>query len=502
MSKRSHTAAGALAAFVSLAVSELAAGLFTAFPSLAESMGDLVIDTAPPPVKAFAISVFGIYDKLVLIIGILVVTLLLGAAVGSVARRRSWVPPLVFGGFGLLAAYAGTRDPRFGPGAAASAGGLAVIAGLWVLSFLQRSRPENQGPIPGRRKFLRGAMSVAALALAAGGAGRLLLERAKRVAAGRDEVLLPHAGETLAALPPAASLPVEGITPIIIPNEDFYRIDTALSIPQVDLPTWKLAVTGMVERPYEINYAELLDMEMVERYVTLSCVSNEVGGDLVGNAKWMGVPLRTVLEKAGVAPGAEQVVGRSVDGFTVGFPLEAAMDGREALVAVGMNGEPLPLLHGFPARLVVAGLYGYVSATKWLTEIELTTWDGFDAYWIERRWSKEGPIKTQSRIDVPAPGSTIAAERRMIAGVAWAPNRGISKVEVAVDEGEWTEAELSEPLSIDAWRQWAVPFDFTAGTHTIRVRATDGTGSLQPEAIAPPAPSGATGWHTISVRAG
>ncbi len=263
--------------------------------------------------------------------------------------------------------------------------------------------------------------------------------------------------------------------------------------------TWKLSLTGLVDNPYEVTFDELMEMDMVERYVTLSCVSNEVGGKLVGNARWLGVPLSQVVDRGKPRPEASQLVGRSVDRFTVGFPLEAIYDGREALVAVAMNGEALPLEHGFPVRLVVSGLYGYVSATKWLSEIELTTWESFDAYWVPRGWSKEGPIKTQSRIDVPR--HNIAPGPRTIAGVAWAPNIGIASVEVQVDDSAWTEAELSDPLTQDAWIQWRLEHDFSPGSHRIRVRATDQTGFTQTETPVPPAPNGAEGWHTITITA-
>jgi DMSO/TMAO reductase YedYZ molybdopterin-dependent catalytic subunit len=336
--------------------------------------------------------------------------------------------------------------------------------------------------------------------MAFAGAGRLLATRIRRIAAGRDEVLLPVAVEPVAAPTFEADLMVPNLTPIVVPNDDFYRIDTALVVPQVDITTWRLSVTGLVENEYSIDFTELLDMPMVERYVTLSCVSNEVGGDLVGNARWLGVPLATVLDRAGVRPEAEQLVAVSVDNFTVGFPVEAAYDGRQALVAVGMNGEPLPFEHGFPARLVVSGLYGYVSATKWLQEIHLTTWDGFDAYWIPRGWAKEAPIKTQSRIDTPRPSSGLTAGVHPIAGVAWAPHRGIRRVEVQVDDGPWIEAELSSPLSMDAWVQWRIDHDFRPGRHRIRVRATDASGAVQDEQRRPPAPDGATGWHQVTVN--
>ena len=294
---------------------------------------------------------------------------------------------------------------------------------------------------------------------------------------------------------------IAGIAPLITPNEDFYLIDTALSYPQVDPEDWSLRIHGMVDREVEISFEELLDLGLVREQVTLSCVSNSVGGRLVGNAEWVGVPLATVLDQAGVQPGATQIVGRSVDRWTAGFPTEVALDGRIAMVAVQMNGEPLPISHGFPARLVVAGLYGYVSATKWLSDIELTTWEGFNGYWIPRGWSKEGPIKTQSRIDVPRRNSVIDPGPTAIAGVAWAPSRSIDKVEVQVDDEPWVEAELSRETTINSWRQWMVTWNATPGQHLVRVRATDGTGTTQTSDISNPAPDGATGWHTIQVRA-
>ncbi|MDE0116573.1 MAG: molybdopterin-dependent oxidoreductase [bacterium] len=294
---------------------------------------------------------------------------------------------------------------------------------------------------------------------------------------------------------------IAGIAPLITPNEDFYLIDTALSYPQIDPQDWSLRIHGMVDREVEIGFEELLDLGLVQEQVTLSCVSNRVGGNLVGNAEWVGVPLATVLDQAGVQPGATQIVGRSVDRWTAGFPTEVALDGRVALVAVQMNGEPLPISHGFPARLVVAGLYGYVSATKWLSDIELTTWEAFDGYWIPRGWSKEGPIKTQSRIDVPRRNSVIDPGPTAIAGVAWAPSRAIERVEVQVDGEDWVEAELSRETTVNSWRQWMVTWNATPGEHLVRVRATDGTGTTQTSQISNPAPDGATGWHTIQVRA-
>lgn len=502
--------AGALAAASALALSELVAGFMSSVPSLVESVGGVFIDNVPSGLKQWAIDTFGTGDKLVLIVGIIAVAALIGAAVGTLAWRRFWVGIAVFVGFGVLGAGAAVRSGASTTGAVIG-GGIASLGGLVVLTVLfarvekDVAEPESyQGAAdPGRRAFITAAGAVIAVAALSAGVGRVLLDRAKRMVAGREQVVLPTAVEVVAAPPAASSFSVAELSPLVTPNDEFYKIDTTLSTPQVDLATWSLRVHGMVDREFSIDFSELLEMDMIERYVTLSCVSNEVGGHLVGNAKWLGVPLSVILDRAGVQAGADQIVARSVEGddFTVGFPTEVAFDGRDALLAVGMNGEPLPFDHGFPARLVVAGLYGYVSATKWLADIELTTWDGFDAYWVPRGWSKEGPIKTQSRIDTPRHRATVGTGERAIAGVAWAPNRGIAAVEVQIDEGEWFEAELAESLDEDSWRQWMLPWTPTPGQHLIAVRATDGTGSTQTSELARPAPNGASGWHTIVVTA-
>lgn len=498
---------GAIAAGLALGVSELLAGLVSGLPSLVEGLGNWVIDNAPKPIKDFGIEVFGTYDKLALLIGITLTTLLLGALVGILARKRFGVAIAVFIGFGVVSAFAAAQDPQVSLSLAVIPAGAAAITGLGSLQWLYglgSAKPAQdevgQSVDPTRRTFLVGAGALLGLAALSASVGRALLEGAKRAASGRSEVVLPSPAESLPTPAAAAEMGVADLSPIITPNADFYRIDTAFSIPRVNLEDWTLTIKGRVDRPHTITYYDLLDMRTVERDVTLSCVSNRVGGDLVGNARWQGVPLSEILNRAGVRDDAEQLVARSVDNFTVGFPVEAAFDGREALVAVGMNGRPLPFEHGFPARLVVAGLYGYVSATKWLSEIELTGWDEFDAYWIPRGWSKEAPIKTQSRIDTPSTGERIPPGTRSVAGVAWAPNRGISMVEVQLGEDEaWVEAELSEPLSMDSWIQWRVDWDAKPGRHHIRVRATDGDGERQDEMERPPAPNGATGWHTQSV---
>lgn len=513
MSTRTRdTLAGVAAVALSLGVSELAAGLL-GLPSLIEAVGDWVIDVSPTPVKEWAIETFGTNDKLVLLIGIVVVSLLIGGLVGMFARRRFGIAVAAFLGFGAAATLAAIRDPAVSLGVAVIPAGLAAITGLASLRWLYDRSPEtpaedegepDRAGDPSRRRFMVGVGAVIGVAALSGVAGRALVARSTRTVSGRSDVVLPAAAEALAPVPEAAELGVSGLSPVVTPNADFYRIDTAfLSVPRVEVAEWALSIEGRVDHPYAITYADLLDMPLLERDVTLSCVSNEVGGDLVGNARWLGVPLADVLNRAGVRDDAEQVVGRSVDRFTVGFPVEAVFDGRDALVAIGMNGEPLPLEHGFPARLVVAGLYGYVSATKWLASIELTGWDEFDAYWIPRGWAKEAPIKTQSRIDTPTQNAAFESGPRRVAGVAWAPHRGISKVEVRLGEdSDWVEARLSEPLSDNCWRQWVVDWDAPAGTHRLQVRATDGDGEVQTDQVARPAPDGATGWHTIQVSVG
>ena len=297
---------------------------------------------------------------------------------------------------------------------------------------------------------------------------------------------------------------VAGISSYVTPNDSFYRIDTAFGrVPQVDPGDWRLRFTGMVDNPYEITFDEIQAMDLSDYVITLSCVSNEVGGDLVGNAVWAGVPLSVLLDRAGVQAGADQVVGRSVDDWTAGFPTGVVYDGRNAILAIGMNDEFLPTSHGFPARLVVAGLYGYVSAVKWIEEINLTTWDGFDGYWVPRGWSKEGPMKTQSRIDVPGGGhGLVAGQPAPIAGIAWAPTRGIERVEVNIDDEGWLPCQLGEALGDESWVQWHREWTPSSGRHRIQVRATDGDGITQRSEEVRPAPNGAEGWHTVTVNVG
>ena len=530
---------GAVAAAVALATTELLAAVTGSEGSLVAAVGAVVVDRTPGEVARTAIDSFGTADKPILLGAVVVVCVALGALLGSATARRWWAAPLGFGVAALLGIWAASTDPTIGSASAivaALGGAAAVWACLWILLGVLRTggpapfgpsadelateRAWPDGPVhaepmvgtgadrPGagradRRSFFVWTGAAAAFAgLTAVGARSL--EGRGGISRGRDKVVLPPSGTATPTSPPG-QFTVEGLSPLVTPNADFYRIDTALVVPRVDVADWTLAVTGNVPSPYTLTFDELAAMPTVEAPVTIACVSNGVGGGLVGTAVWQGVLLTTILERAGLVPGdvpepAGQLVGRSVDGFTVGFPTEVALDGRAAMVAIGMNGEPLPFDHGFPARLIVPGLYGYVSATKWLRRIELTGWDEFDAYWVPRGWSKEGPVKTQSRIDVPRSGSTLTPGRVAVAGVAWAPTRDIQRVEVRVDEGPWSDAQLGPGWNDDVWRQWLWEWDAEPGTHVIEVRATDGTGETQTEERRPVDPDGATGWHQRTVK--
>jgi DMSO/TMAO reductase YedYZ molybdopterin-dependent catalytic subunit len=300
-------------------------------------------------------------------------------------------------------------------------------------------------------------------------------------------------------MPAGVQVGVAGVAPFRVPNADFYRIDTATIVPRVATKDWRLRIHGMVQREVRLDWPTLIASPMVERDVTLICVSNEVGGDLTGNARWLGLPIGPLLKQAGPLAGADMVLSRSADGWTAGTPLNVLTDGRDALLAVGMNGVPLPIEHGFPVRMVVPGLYGYVSATKWVVDLEITRFDRAQGYWTPRGWSARGPVKTQSRIDVPQDGTRVKAGQVAVAGVAWAQHRGIRAVEVQLDGGAWQPVVLGAQDTIDTWRQWVYRWDATPGDHRIAVRATDRTGYVQTGTQAPPAPDGATGWHTIQV---
>jgi DMSO/TMAO reductase YedYZ molybdopterin-dependent catalytic subunit len=504
--------AGVAATLAALGLSELAAGLVGA-PSLVAAVGGFVIDHQPPGAKDFVVGIFGTNDKLALEVFIILVALLIGAVVGLIAARWFVAGAAVIGLFALLGLGASMTEPSTAAAPAALVAAVAALTGIQTLSWLSDdasqgraaagSQPSASMPDWTRRSLLIRAGSVAAASVVAGVVGRRLLEGASGTPA-TPGTAIPPATET-ATIPAGADLGVEGVTPLVIPNDDFYRIDTALIVPSVDAATWSLRVHGLVDREVTLTYAELVGLPMFEQYVTIACVSNEVDGDLVGNAKWTGIRLRDVLAMAGVQASATQLVGRAVDGWTAGMPVSWVMDPeREPMIAVKMNDELLPRAHGFPARLIVPGLFGYVSATKWLAELELTTLESFDGYWVPLGWAKLGPILTQSRIDTPrfGQGFTIGSRPIPIAGVAWAPDRGISKVEISID-GEWHDCQLAHPISDATWVQWVYRWDASKaapGIHNLEVRATDGTGEVQTADITPPAPDGARGHHRIDIR--
>ena len=498
--------AGLVAGGLGLGFAELVAGLLPGAASPVLAIGSLLIALQPPNAKQLVVDLFGTADKLVLNLGVLAGALVVSALLGLLARRSLRAAQSGFAALGLFAAIAAARDPLFDLLLSVIVGAISVGISLFALPLLlapavPRAHPEPRMLDFDRRRFLGTSVALAGAAIGSGVIGRVLLERRAAEAAAVPDV--PAAAVPAAPLPAGAQLAVEGITPLVVDNRDFYRIDTSLLTPRLDVADWRLTIDGMVDRPLTIDYGELLAMPLVESYVTIACVSNEVGGNLVGNALWRGVSLRELLDRAGIQDGATQVVGRSFDGWTAGFPT-AWLDppDREALVAVAMNGEPLPPEHGFPARLIVPGLFGYVSATKWLTNIQLTTLEGFDGYWVPLGWAKDAPILTQSRIDVPRGGSSVAAGQQPVAGVAWAPDRGVSAVEVQVDDGAWQPAEVSAPISDATWVQWLFRWEATAGSHTLRVRATDGDGVVQTDQVTRPPPDGARGHHSIQVTVG
>jgi DMSO/TMAO reductase YedYZ molybdopterin-dependent catalytic subunit len=464
------------------------------------AVGNWVRDISPHPVVEWAKNTFGTADKTVLFIGVTVVIAALTVIAGLASRTRPMPGLLIAAAQGVLGFVAVLTRPDLGQlGILAPA--VSMVVGLVVFSWLHgKAWPVAQNR-EDRRAFLRTGAALVIGAGAAGVVGQLSGNRVD-VEQSREQVGRLTPASPAPKLPPGADFASSGSARFITANRDFYRIDTALTLPRMSAQDWRLRIHGAVDRTAEFTFADIRDRALIERPVTLACVSNEVGGGLISNANWIGVPLRDLLTEAGVKPGADQVFSTSVDGFTAGTPVDALLDpDRGAMLAIGMNGEPLPQEHGFPARMVVPGLYGYVSATKWVVDMELTTFAEKQAYWIPRGWSAKGPIKTQSRIDNPQDGTTLAKGRNTIAGVAWAQTIGIQKVEVRVDD-DWHEAELSTEVDVNTWRMWRLTVDLGPGSHRLAVRATDKRGHTQTDAQAPPAPDGATGWHTIEVTVG
>jgi DMSO/TMAO reductase YedYZ molybdopterin-dependent catalytic subunit len=540
--------AGLLAAAVALGVGQLIAGFVAPDASPVVAVGESSIGLTPPPVKSFAISAFGSHDKVVLVAGILAVLAIFAAVVGVLAMRRlayGMAGLAVFTAIGVAAALtrptadAGWAFPTL-IGGVAAAGALRLLVraappavarptpappledgvpdsyagppavpdtpepgppGATRPGTAPAYRPVRPVPVygPGRRRFLRTSAAAAGTAVVAGLAGRLLSERSS-VSQAQSSLRLPRPVHPAPPLPAGSNLRIPGLSSFITPNSSFYRVDTAIVLPEVPPSGWHLRIHGMVAREITISFDELIRRPLTADYITLTCVSNPVGGPYVGNAEWIGASLASLLREAGIRAGAEQLLCTSVDGFTSGAPVQTVMDGRDALLAMAMNGTALPVEHGFPVRMVVPGLYGYVSACKWITDINVTTWAD-RAYWAQpgQGWAQQAPIKTESRIDVPSGDSVLKPGRTPVAGVAWAQHKGVAAVEVRVDSGPWQEARLAAVPDIDTWRQWVWEWDATPGTHLINARATDATGYTQTSTQEPPAPNGASGYPAISV---
>lgn len=516
---------GLVAAGFGLSIGQLVAAAIDPAFAPVSVVASSVIDLPPAVVKEWAVQTFGTASKSVVVAGVVVALIALAAVAGILARRRLWLGILItdlVAVVGVLAALA-RPDDGFGAAVPALAAGLGSTIAMAVLIRYAGQRPqgvvapaanvslEADGGIsagadarpaaPGmnRRAVLIGGLGFAGLAAVAMAGAQFLGSRTSAVAS-RVTSRLPIPSSTAPALPAGVQAPITGIQPFVTPNANFYRIDTAVIVPQVQATDWSLSFSGMVRRPFTITYEELLDMPMVERDVTIMCVSNPIGGNYIGNARWLGTPLMPLLEQAGIQSGADQIFSTSVDGWTCSTPLEGLAE-REPLLVIGMNGEPLPIDHGFPVRMVIPGLYGFISATKWVTQIEAATYADMPAYWTVRGWATDAPVLTGSKIEQPNPGAMKAGATN-IGGVAWAMDGdGVSKVEVQVDGGPWQVANLAEVPNPVTWRQWWLPWDAAPGTHVIRVRATNGLGELQTEQERDVIPSGATGWHTIEVEA-
>jgi DMSO/TMAO reductase YedYZ molybdopterin-dependent catalytic subunit len=525
--------AGVLAAGTALGVGQFVAGLTGASGSPVVAVGELQIDFTPPWLKNFAIREFGPDDKLILVSGILVVLAIFAAVIGAAATRRMAYGMVGLGVFAVVGLTAAATRPTATvtsllPTLAATAAAVAVLRMLIPLvspPVLAAARPAvSYDPVtaadpvpaadpaalepfetgdlepegPKRRSFLAAGAATAGVAAGAGLAGRLLAERSS-VASAQRSVRIPKPAVTTQTLPSGVNFDIPGLSSFVTSNSNFYRVDTALVLPQVDPSGWQLRIHGMVNREITLTFDELLKRPLIEDYVTLCCVSDPVGGPYIGNAKWLGASLAAVLREAGIKAGADQLMCTSVDGFTSGTPVQTVMDGRDALLAVAMNGQPLPIAHGFPARMVVPGLYGYVSATKWVTDINVTTFAGNYAYWAQRGWSQQAPIKTECRIDVPNGQGNVRAGTTAVAGVAWAQHKGIEAVQVRLNQGPWNQARLAAVPGIDSWRQWVWEWNATPGQHVLEARATDKTGYTQTSAQAQPEPNGASGYPSVSV---
>ncbi|HET7326757.1 MAG TPA: molybdopterin-dependent oxidoreductase [Nocardioidaceae bacterium] len=493
--------AGAVSAAGGLAAAEVVAGFFSLGASPVLSVGEGIIGVTPGSVAEAAIQAVGKADKPLLVVGTVIGALVLGAVAGVLSLRRLLLGGALLTLLGVVAGWAALAPADAGTADVFPAAAAVVVSVLllsWLHSLLtgDRSAQGAQRADISRRAFLQRTGLVAVGAVVLAGAGRALGAGRRAVEDARRFVSLPLPEPVV---PEGVAVDVPGVGPWQTPNGAFYRIDTALAVPEVTPGDWRLRIHGLVDREIELGYDDLVARGLTSAWITLACVSNEVGGSLIGNAYWSGVPVADLLAEAGVRPEADSVLQTSVDGWTCSTPLRVLTDNRNSLLAVGMNGEPLPIEHGFPVRMVVPGLYGFVSATKWVVDLEVTRFEEITAFWTARGWAERGPIKTQSRIEVPRRGSTVSAGRVPVGGVAWDQHTGIARVEVQVDDGPWAEARLAEVPNVDTWRQWAWVWDAEPGEHTLTVRATNRVGETQTSEEQGVIPDGATGWHTIDV---
>ncbi|GAA4361431.1 molybdopterin-dependent oxidoreductase [Paeniglutamicibacter cryotolerans] len=500
---------GLVSAAVLFAVAQLVSAFFAVSSAPLVAMGSVFINLTPPWLKDLVIGLFGTNDKLVLFLSLGLVAAIVAVGIGLLARRSfGWAAGCIVI-LGAVISVAVISRPATSL-ADITPTLVGVVASLFVMRALVNAawRVEKAavGEGPGadvertasRRIFLFGTLFTVVGAGVVAGIGQSLATVRNVAVAAREALKLPAPRTSAPALPAGVQVDVAGMPPFVTPNDDFYRIDTALSVPDINPSDWSLRIHGMVEKELTIGFDELLASELSEAYVTLTCVSNAVGGSLVGNAKWLGLPIRDLLARAMPQPGADMVLSTSIDGFSASTPLEVLTDGRDALLAVGMNGTPLPLEHGFPVRMVVPGLYGFVSATKWVVDLEVTRFADAKAYWSTRGWSDHGPIKLASRVDVPRAFAKVASGKVTMGGTAWAQTRGISKVQVQIDDGDWKDATLGTEASVDTWRQWSYVWEGgSSGNHSVTVRAVDGKGKVQTSDKADPAPNGASGWQRI-----
>ena len=497
-----HALYGVLATVVGLAAAHLVAAFTVPAASPVLAVGSTVIDLTPTPLKEWAIRQFGTADKAVLVGSVVVVVLLLAALAGVISARRPTPGLLVVVGLAAVAGLLAALRPSAGPLDILPALVAAVVASA-SLAWLHRVDDRaTDGPPPGvggptRRGVVLATGGLAAAAVTMGALGRWV----SSYRLGGTDVPLPGATDPAPAFPRGLEEKYSGITPLRTTAADFYRVDTRLTLPAVDVDSWTLTIDGDVEKEVTLTFEDLSAMDTIERDITLTCVSNEVGGPYVGGARWLGVPLKDILAKAGIdSTKADQILSTDVDGMTISTPLAVAMDGRDAMIAIGMNGGPLTRTHGFPARMVVPGLYGYVSACKWITKMTLTTYDEQQAYWTDRKWAIDAPIKISSRIDTPKPLSDSDAGTVVIGGIAWAQYVGIEKVEVRIDGKDWQEAKLGPAVTDDYWRQWYLEWDAEPGQHFLACRATNKDGDVQTDVRMTPFPEGSSGLQEVSVN--